>query len=107
MAHNVALIEGGGIYTNGGGAMSQMTIVGNACYGTATIVNGVTQGRSGGLYACDKMTIHNSVLYGNYAMSNNGIQYATSRTSISEDAQGTHGILPRPEQRHHRLELHA
>ena len=76
---------GGGIYTNGGGAMSQMTIVGNACYGTATIVNGVTQGRSGGLYACDKMTIHNSVLYGNYAMSNNGIQYATSRTSISED----------------------
>ena len=85
VAHNVALIEGGGIYTNGGGAMSQMTIVGNACYGTATIVNGVTQGRSGGLYACDKMTIHNSVLYGNYAMSNNGIQYATSRTSISED----------------------
>ncbi len=85
VAHNVALIEGGGIYTNGGGAMSQMTIVGNACYGTATIVNGVTQGRSGGLYACDKVTVHNSVLYGNYAMSNNGIQYATSRTSISED----------------------
>lgn len=85
VAHNVALIEGGGIYTSGGGAMSQMTIVGNACYGTATIVNGVTQGRSGGLYSSDKVTVHNSVLCGNYAMSNNGIQYATSRTSISED----------------------
>jgi len=85
VAHNVALIEGGGIYTSGGGAMSQMTIVGNACYGTATIVNGVTQGRSGGLYSSDKVTIHNSVLWGNYAMSNNNIQYATSRTSISED----------------------
>ncbi len=81
VANNTATTEGGGIYTIGGGAMTNMTIVRNKCNGTGVISNGMATGRAGGLYCRDHALVLNSVLWGNECKANNDIQYAATRSS--------------------------
>ncbi len=81
VANNTATTEGGGVYTKGGGAMTNMTIVRNRCNGTGVISDGIVTGRSGGLYCRDHALVLNTVLWGNACAVNNDVQYATSKSS--------------------------
>ncbi len=83
VANNTATTEGGGIYTLGGGAMTNMTVVRNECNGTGVISNNVTTGRSGGIYCRGRALIMNSVMWGNSCAANGNLQYAA--TAISSD----------------------
>ncbi len=80
VANNTATTEGGGVYTKGGGAMTNMTIVRNRCNGTGVISDGIVTGRSGGLYCRDHALVLNTVLWGNACAVNNDIQYAASKS---------------------------
>ncbi len=83
VANNTAQTEGGGVYMNRGGAITQMTIVNNKCNGAGIISNGMTTGRSAGVYCRDNAILTNSVLWGGKCAANNDIQYATSRSGSS------------------------
>lgn len=84
IANNTATTEGGGVYLNRGGAITQMTIVRNRCDGVGVTSNNVTTGRAAGLYCRDKAYILNSVIWGGECPANDDIQYATSR-SVYDD----------------------
>lgn len=84
VSNNTATTEGGGVYMNRGGAITQMTIVRNQCNGAEVTSNGVTTGRAAGLYCRDNAYILNSVMWGGQCAANNDIQYATSRSSYDE-----------------------
>ncbi len=83
VTNNTAITEGGGVYMNRGGAMTQMTIVNNKCNGSGIISNGMATGRSAGVYCRDNAILTNSVLWGGKCSANNDIQYATSRSGSS------------------------
>ncbi len=85
VSNNTATTEAGGIYMNGGGAISQMTIVNNQCNGSGTISNGMVTGRAAGLYCRDRAYVLNSVLWGGECAANNNVQFATSRSSNNEN----------------------
>ncbi len=80
VANNTATTEGGGVYTEGGGAMTNMSIVRNRCNGTGVIAGGIVTGRAGGLYCRDHALVLNSVLWGNACEANKDIQYASSKS---------------------------
>lgn len=83
--NNTATTEGGGVYIMNGGALGNLTIVRNQCNGTGVISNGMTTGRAGGLYCRDQAIIANSIIWGNEVAKNSNIQYASSRSSASND----------------------
>ncbi len=83
VANNTASTEGGGVYTEHGGAMTNMTIVRNCCNGTGVLIDGIVTGRSGGLYCRDHALVMNSVMWGNVCEANGDVQYAASISSSS------------------------
>ncbi len=83
--NNTSTHEAGGLYMNGGGAISNITITRNQCNGTGIISNGMVQGRAGGLYCRDHATVFNCVLWGNECKANNDLQYASSQSSVNND----------------------
>ncbi len=83
VANNTATSEAGGIYTNRGGAIAQATVVNNKCNGAGIVTNGITNGRSAGIYCRDNAIVSNSVLWGGKCSANNDIQYASSRSGSS------------------------
>ncbi len=85
VGNNTATTEGGGVYTDGGGCMTNLTIVRNQCNGSGVINNGVATGRSGGLYCHNHAVVMNSVMWGNECAANNHMQYAASQSSNDED----------------------
>jgi len=87
IAQNVASIEAGGIYMNGGGVINGVTVVNNKTFGTGSTLDGKVTGRSGGVYARDYTRIYNSVLWGNktHASSADGLQFFSSRSKIHND----------------------
>ncbi len=85
VANNTATTEGGGIYTEGGAALTQMTVVNNRCNGAGTTSNGLITGRSAGIYTRDNLMMGNSVLWGGSVEANNDIQFAATRSSSSTD----------------------
>lgn len=82
--NNTAQVEGGGVYTYKGGAVANMTIVRNRCDGSGIMQDNVVTGRAGGLYNRDATYVCNSVIWGNECASNNNIQYAASRTNLTD-----------------------
>ncbi len=79
--NNTATIEAGGLYMNGGGAVSNLTITRNQCNGTGVISNGMVTGRAGGLYCRDHTVVLNSVLWGNECKNNKNLQFASSQSA--------------------------
>lgn len=84
MANNVATTEGGGAYLNEGGLLDNCTVVRNECNGTGVTSNGMTTGRAAGVYVRDHGRIYNSVLWGGSCKANNNVQYANSRSSVTD-----------------------
>ena len=78
IVNNTATTEGGGVYTDRGGVLSHLTVTRNKCNGTGVYVDGVTTGRSAGIYCRDNATIVNSVLWGGECDANSDVQYANS-----------------------------
>lgn len=85
ITNNTATSEGGGVYLNRGGAVTQLTVVANQCNGQGVTSNGITNGRAAGIYCRDNSYVINSVLWGGECTANNNIQYAASRSSYSDD----------------------
>ena len=85
VANNTATTEGGGVYMNKGGAITQMTVVRNKCNGAGVSINGMTTGRSAGIYCRDNAIVANAVLWGGECEANSDIQYAASRSGNSKD----------------------
>lgn len=81
--NNTAQIEAGGVYTYKGGGVASATIVTNKCNGSGITQNGVITGRSGGLYSRDAAYVGNTVIWGNECEANKNIQYAASRSNLS------------------------
>ena len=84
MANNTATTEAGGLYMLKGGSVTQLTIVNNKCNGAGVTVNGMTTGRSAGVYCRDNGILANSVLWGGKCSANQDIQYAGSRSGNSQ-----------------------
>ncbi len=85
ITNNTATSEGGGVYLNRGGAVTQLTVVANQCNGQGVTTNGITNGRAAGIYCRDNSYVINSVLWGGECAANNNAQYAASRSSYSDD----------------------
>lgn len=77
MARNVATVEAGGAYLDGG-VMNHCTVVRNACYGTGVILDDRVTGRSAGVFVAGEATLFNSVLWGGQVGANNNLQIANS-----------------------------
>ncbi len=82
VGNNTATVEGGGVYTTGGGAMTNLTVVRNKCNGSGVISNEMVTGRSGGVYCRDHALILNSVMWGNECPANDDMQYASSKSAV-------------------------
>ncbi len=85
VGNNTATTEGGGVYTTGGGCITNLTIVRNQCNGSGVINNGVATGRSGGLYCRNHAVVMNSVMWGNECAANNNMQYAASQSTSADN----------------------
>ncbi len=83
VGNNTATTEGGGVYTLGGGAMTNMTVVRNRCNGTGIIANNMQTGRAGGMYCRDHALVLNSVFWGNECDANDGIQFAATKSGTT------------------------
>lgn len=83
--NNTATTEAGGIYTLQGGGVAACTIVNNQCNGSGIVQNGMQTGRSGGLYCRDNAYVGNTVIWGNECISNNHLQYVSTRSRNSND----------------------
>ncbi len=81
VGNNTATTEGGGVYTHGGGAMTNMSVVNNRCNGSGITSGGMQTGRAGGMYCRDHALILNSVFWGNDCQANNDIQFAATKSS--------------------------
>ncbi len=84
VANNTATTEAGGIYTIGGGAMSNMTVVNNECNGTGVVSNNMATGRAGGIYCRDRTLIMNTVMWGNGCENNGDVQYAATMSENTD-----------------------
>ncbi len=85
VSNNTATTEAGGIYFLHGGGATGMTVVRNKCNGSGVTIGGVTTGRAGGVYCRDNAQMGNCVVWGNECANNHDAQYATSRSSNSND----------------------
>ncbi len=83
VANNTATTEGGGVYTEGGAALSNLSIVRNRCNGSGVLLDDIVTGRAGGLYCRDHAVVFNSVVWGNTCAANHDVQYANSKSTSS------------------------
>ncbi len=81
VGNNTATTEGGGVYTLGGGAFNNLSVVNNRCNGSGITSHDMQTGRAGGMYCRDHALILNSVFWGNDCEANKDIQFAATKSS--------------------------
>ncbi len=84
VSNNTAQIEAGGVYTYKGGGLASLTVARNKCFGSGVMQNDVITGRAGGVYNRDAAYFGNNVIWGNECEANKDVQYASSRTNLSD-----------------------
>lgn len=65
LTNNTSTTEAGGAYLKDGGVLSGVSVMRNRCNGSGAVIDGITTGKSGGVFAVGPARIYNSALWGN------------------------------------------
>lgn len=65
LTNNTSTTEAGGAYLKDGGVLSGVSVMRNRCNGSGAVIDDITTGMSGGVFAVGPARIYNSALWGN------------------------------------------